>query len=190
MTTVEEFAARLDGRQYGNEMTAEEEKLAKELDFLVVFGASDDLAELRGAIDDECGCFNGGVLKLENGHCPPIKAVWCPEGRNCSWAYETKLPHAEFRIMEGDEVYCYGIVCSPNDSAAMAQSPETFPSEAPDTTTVKFKPVCERCGYTLSSLSLHGREWHFEPFSCPRCGRRIVSAEFPRIEAGEIDYSE
>lgn len=58
--TIREFAAKLDGRQYGDEMRNEEEKLAKELDFLVVFGASDDLAELRGAIDDECGCFNGG----------------------------------------------------------------------------------------------------------------------------------
>lgn len=188
--TVEEFAARLDGRQYGNEITENEAVLAANLDFLVVFGASDDLAELRGAIDGECDCFEGGVLKHGEGCSLPIKAVWCPDGRNCSWAYETELPHAEFKIMEDDEVYCYGIVCSPNVSVAMAQTPETFPSEAPDTTTVKFKPVCERCGYTLSSLSLHGREWRFDPFSCPRCGRRIVSAEFPRIEAGEIDYTE
>lgn len=92
--TIREFAAKLDGRQYGDEMRNEEEKLAKELDFLVVFGASDDLAELRGAIDDECGCFNGGKLKLENRHCPPIKAVWCPRDRDCAWAYETELPHA------------------------------------------------------------------------------------------------
>lgn len=109
--TIREFAAKLDGRQYGDEMRNEEEKLAKELDFLVVFGASDDLAELRGAIDDECGCFNGGKLKLENRHCPPIKAVWCPRDRDCAWAYETELPHAEFRVMENAEVYCYGIVC-------------------------------------------------------------------------------
>lgn len=109
--TIREFAAKLDGRQYGNEMSNEEEKLAKEQNFLVVFGASDDLAELRGAIDDECGFFNGGELKLENGHCPPIKAVWCPRDRECAWAYETELPHAEFRVMENAEVYCYGIVC-------------------------------------------------------------------------------
>ena len=49
--TIREFAAKLDGRQYGDEMRNEEEKLAKELDFLVVFGASDDLAELRGAMN-------------------------------------------------------------------------------------------------------------------------------------------
>lgn len=73
----------------------------------------------------------------------------------------------------------------------------TFLGEESDTTTMKFKPVCERCGYTLPSLSLRGnttsgymREWHFQPFSCPRCGRRIVTAEIPRIKAGEIDYTE
>ena len=74
--------------------------------------------------------------------------------------------------------------------------PEFFFSES-NTTTMKFKPVCERCGYTLPSLSFRGdtssgymREWHFHPFSCPRCGRRIVTAELPRVEAGEIDYTE
>ena len=282
--TVEEFAARLDGRQYGNEITEDEAILAMNLDFLVVFGESDDLAELRGAIDGECDCFEGGVLKRGEGRLLPIKAAWCPDGRDCAWAYETELPHAEFRVMENTEVYCYGIVCALNGSATMYKCPfcgedklhigvhddegnyhgelgcayesdpwsglsygihhdgwgecilctdgvnETMggilfdtPQEArdeisklscfsredilvgsseisfieSDTTTMKFKPVCERCGYTPSSLSLHGntssgymREWHFEPFSCPRCGRRIVTAELPRIKAEEIDYTE
>lgn len=73
----------------------------------------------------------------------------------------------------------------------------TFLGEESDTTTMKFKPVCEHCGYTLPSLSLRGdtssgymRGWHFHPFSCPRCGRRIVTAELPCIKAGEIDYTE
>lgn len=282
--TVEEFAAKLNGRQYGNEITKDEAILARNLDFLVVFGASDDLAELRGAIDGECDCFEGGVLKRGEGRSLPIKAVWCPEGRDCSWAYETDLPHAEFKIMEEGEVYCYGIVCALNGTPKMYRCPlcgedklhigvhddegnyhgelgcayesdpwsglsygihhdgwgecllctdganevaggilfdtpqeahdaiskltggsEKEPSMTPpeiyfsesDTTTMKFKPVCERCGYTLPSLSLRGntssgymREWHFQPFSCPRCRRRIVTAEIPRIKAGEIDYTE
>lgn len=284
--TVEEFAAKLDGRQYGNEITEDEAILAENLDFLVVFGASDDLAELRGAIDGECDCFEGGVLKRGEGRSLPIKAVWCPEGRDCSWAYETELPHAEFKIMEEGDVYCYGVVCALNGTPKMYRCPfcgkeklhigvhddegnyhgelgcayesdpwsglsygihhdgwgecllctddtngvaggmlfdtsceaydamaelvrfaevdhstdlleGTFLGEESNTTTMKFKPVCERCGYTLPSLSLRGntssgymREWHFQPFSCPRCGRRIVTAEIPRIKAGEIDYTE
>ena len=121
--TVEEFAAKLDGRQYGNEITEDEAILAENLDFLVVFGASDDLAELRGAIDGECDCFEGGVLKRGEGRSLPIKAVWCPEGRDCSWAYETELPHAEFKIMEEGEVYCYGIVCALTGTAKMYRCP-------------------------------------------------------------------
>lgn len=281
--TVEEFAAKLDGRQYGNEITEDEAILARNLDFLVVFGESDDLAELRGAIDGECDCFEGGVLKRGGGHTLPIKAVWCPEGRNCSWAYETDLPHAEFKIMEEGEVYCYGIVCALNGSATMYRCPfcgedklhigvhddegnyhgelgcayesdpwsglsygihhdgwgecilctdgvnETMggilfdtPQEArdeisklscfsredilvgpseisfieSDTTTMKFKPVCEHCGFTLASLSCkkasEGRVlvWRFDPFRCPRCGRRIVTAFVPDVLAGELDYTE
>lgn len=53
--TLKEFAKMLDGREYGGEITKEEEALAKELGFVVVFGYSDDNAELRGAIDDETG---------------------------------------------------------------------------------------------------------------------------------------
>lgn len=282
--TVEEFAARLDGRQYGNEITEDEAILARDLDFLVVFGASDDLAELRGAINGEYVCFGGGVLKRGEGRLLPIKAVWCPDDRDCSWVYVTELPHAEFKIMEEGEVYCYGIVCALNGTPKMYKCPfcgeeklhigvhddegnyhgelgcayesdpwsglsygvhhdgwgecllctdgtngaaggilfdtlqnardaisklsgasEKEPSMAPpeiafsesNTTTMKFKPVCERCGYTLPSLSFRGdtssgymREWHFHPFSCPRCGRQIVTAELPRIKANEIDYTE
>lgn len=281
--TVEEFAARLDGRQYGNEITEDEAILARHLDFLVVFGESDDLAELRGAIDGECDCFEGGVLKRGEGRLLPIKAVWCPDGRDCAWAYETELPHAEFRVMENTEVYCYGIVCALNGSATMYRCPfcgedklhigvhddegsyrgelgcayelapwrglsygihhddwgecilctdgvnETMggilfdthqeardeisklscfsredilvgPSEISfiesDTTTMKFKPVCEHCGFTLASLSCkkasEGRVlvWRFDPFRCPRCGRRIVTAFVPDVLAGELDYTE
>lgn len=281
--TVEEFAARLDGRQYGNEITEDEAILARNLDFLVVFGESDDLAELRGAIDGECDCFNGGELKLENGHCPPIKAIWCPRDRECAWAYETELPHAEFRVMGNTEVYCYGIVCALNGTPKMYRCPlcgedklhigvhddegnyhgelgcayESDPwsglsygvhhdgwgecilctdgtdtvmggvlfdtpqeahdaiskltggsekelSMAPpeisfsesDTTTMEFKPVCERCGFTLASLSCKKesegrvRVWKFDPFRCPRCGRRIVTAIVPNTLAGELDYRE
>ena len=39
---------------------AEEERLAKENGLVVVFGYSDDNIELRGAINNEAGCFDGG----------------------------------------------------------------------------------------------------------------------------------
>ena len=111
--TLKEFAKMLDGRVYGHEITLDEEALAKELGFVVVFGYSDDNAELRGAIDDEIGCFDGGVLEhkdLPSG----IYADWCPEDLDCSWAYSTSIPHEKFHIYDDGELYCVGIVCDIN----------------------------------------------------------------------------
>lgn len=111
--TLKEFASLLDGREYGCEITTEEEKLAKELGFVVVFGYSDDNAELRGAIDDEIGCYDGGELC----HCDlpaTIYADWCPEDIDCAWAYGTSIPHEKFCIYDHGKLYCVGIVCDIN----------------------------------------------------------------------------
>lgn len=118
MTTAE-FAKMLDGRSYGQEITPAESKKAKELGFVVVFGSSDDNAELEGAICDEIGCYNGGELKHDD--LPkPITAIWDPEGKDCSWAYETELPHDEFQIYDDGELYCVGIVCDINNKQGSA----------------------------------------------------------------------
>ncbi len=55
----EELAELLNGREYGEEITPIEEKLALENNLLVVFGYSDDGCELRGSISDEIGAYNG-----------------------------------------------------------------------------------------------------------------------------------
>ena len=111
--TLKEFAQMLDGREYRHEITKEEEALAKELGFVVVFGYSDDNAELRGAIDDEIGCFDGGIL--EHDDLPEmIYAMWCPEYVDCAWAYQTSIPHEKFHIYDHGELYCVGIVCDIN----------------------------------------------------------------------------
>lgn len=111
--TLKEFAAMLDGREYLHEITKEEEALAKELGFVVVFGYSDDNAELRGAIDDEIGCFDGG--KLEHKDLPDaIYAKWCDREINYLWSYETSIPHETFRIYEDGDYWCVGIVCDIN----------------------------------------------------------------------------
>lgn len=108
--TLKEFAQMLDGREYGHEITKEEETLAKELGFVVVFGYSDDNAELRGAINDEIGCFDGGVLEHED--LPDvIYAKWCDREIDYTWSYKTSIPHETFRIYEDGEYWCIGIVC-------------------------------------------------------------------------------
>lgn len=120
------FADKLNGREYGFEMTLEEIDEAKGLGYVVVFGYSDDCMELRGAIHDEAGCWNGGKILLDKdgileececdckhyqnakSKAKIIEAVWNKEGY--SWTYKTDIPHHAFEILEDGEKYCRGIV--------------------------------------------------------------------------------
>lgn len=132
-----ELAAQLNGREYREEITPEEEKLAKDAGLVVIFGASDDLCEFRGAIDEEVGANNGVVIRLtKNGplheiyrddkeilekygllavaekrfdEAPKIHVQWAPTG-SYSWVIETHLPRATFDILEDGQPYCQGIV--------------------------------------------------------------------------------
>jgi hypothetical protein len=124
----EDLAAMLNGRQYRKEMTKTEEREAKDAGLVVVFGASDDLMEFRGAVCDEVGAYDGGdayftkagllVNDCDNEDCPHfakakeaatiVEARWDDGGY--SWICDTTIPHATFEIMEDDEKYCRGIV--------------------------------------------------------------------------------
>lgn len=133
--TKEELAFLLDGREYNNETSDKDEKLAFDNNLVICFGASDDLCEFRGKLYDEKGCYNGGdiyfcqgeianpdeedtddagIESFEKKSFPKIKAVWCPKNEHgqveCSWKYETEIPHATFDIFEDGELYCRGIV--------------------------------------------------------------------------------
>lgn len=57
--TKEGLAAKLNGRQYREEITNELEAEAKASGLLVIFGASDDLVEFRGGFCDEVGAYRG-----------------------------------------------------------------------------------------------------------------------------------
>lgn len=132
---TKEFAKMLNGRERGAEISREEERLAKTHGLVVVFGASDDLMEICGAIEEEFDCYEGGTTHitktgvLSEPECDPedcpyfaaarsvaktIKAVWHDEGGPC-WTYETEIPHETFNICEDGEVWCIGIVFSVED---------------------------------------------------------------------------
>jgi hypothetical protein len=132
--TKEEFASKLDGREYGDEMTTDERKLAKSLGLVVVYGYSDDSVEFEGAIEDEVGAYDGGTVLItregvllahDNCDCDycgynsvaekaaEIEAVW-GEG-DYSWQMRTTLPHATFEILEDGEKFCRGLVISLSD---------------------------------------------------------------------------
>ena len=135
----EELAALLHGRQYGKEMTKDEEAQAKAAGLIVIFGYSDDNVEMRGALNDEMGmCGGGNLLITSEGSLFPmfeniefsdekeaeeyfrkkalkkscIKCIWSPTDEEISWRYETDLPSTTFEIMEDGEKYCRGIVIS------------------------------------------------------------------------------
>lgn len=132
--TKESLAALLTGREYTDEMTEAEQSEAKLSGLVVVFGASDDLMEFRGAIYEEVDAADGTIAKIDREGLLPdrdtidddealerffarrkskslieVKALWCHE-KGYSWTFETAVPHASFEIVEGKEKYCRGIV--------------------------------------------------------------------------------
>lgn len=133
--TTKEAAALLNGREYTKEMTPAEEAAFKAAGLVAVFGASDDLAEFRGAWRDEVNCYGSSTLFVnergplindcEDDYCPyfkavranarEIEAVWDHDG--FSWIYLTKINHETFVIMEDGDTYCRGIVFEAGDAA-------------------------------------------------------------------------
>lgn len=126
--TLKEFAQKLNGREYGYpQFTKEDLAIAKENGFIIVRGASDDLMEIDGAINDEGDCFDGGTLKLdiadgkfvdsdedESFDVVAIEARWCKDHDDemniIPWTYATSVPHEKFMIYEDGKPYCQGIV--------------------------------------------------------------------------------
>lgn len=138
--TKEELATTINGRHEGNELTPMEESQAKQNGLVVIFGYSDDNVELRGAIDEEIGAYDGTTLyfddegllqnKCDDDDCPyfektkqgaktiEAKPDYSGNGEYM-WMYETTIPHACFDVMEADEIgtgkFCRGIVFSLED---------------------------------------------------------------------------
>lgn len=128
---IKEFSKMIDGKEYGYpQFTKEEIQIAKDNGFVIVYGASDDLMEFCGAIEDEGGCFDGGevffdrdgVAYDEDDKKPNvIEALWCDDDTIAedstiiTWTYKTDIPHETFMIYEEGEKYCRGIVFSVDD---------------------------------------------------------------------------
>lgn len=140
--TFEEWAERLNGRQYREEITRDECSDAKRDSVVVMFGASDDLCELRGAIEDEVSCYDGGKFLIDSKGIVPSRGSIDPERmsddeirdildrrRNAAtievewhdgwagedgpaWTYKVPFPHATFEIHDDEGLYCQGVVFS------------------------------------------------------------------------------
>lgn len=126
------WAKKLTGRQYGEEVTGIEDAELARNGLVVVYGASDDLTEFRGAISDEVSTWEGGLINFtktgldyddyagEYKGINEIEAVWCsneedPELAKYAWHYRTEIPHETFEIFEDGDPYCLGIIFSINN---------------------------------------------------------------------------
>jgi hypothetical protein len=130
--TPESLASYLERIPYPVRLGKELVDAARNDGLVIVYGASDDLMEFEGAIRAEVDSYNGCTVLIDQDGLVPIReqaeaegelegwflrkrramtleAVWNP-GQGLSWAYRTDIPHAEFRVVEGDEIYCRGIV--------------------------------------------------------------------------------
>jgi len=147
--TVKQWAEKLNGREYREEVSGEEQKQMADDGVIAAYGASDNLLEFRGALYDEYSAWEGAEAKLfknNNGmvelYCDDrndnfrgdqllltaaqivkmliIKATWAPnELPDTSWLIETSIPHEHFDIMEDGALYCRGIVFHMNDVPAV-----------------------------------------------------------------------
>ena len=128
-----ELAQELNGSEYGFNVSLD--LLKRNSDLVVVFGASDDLMEFRGAIHDEIGCFGGGTAyldkdgliesKCDDEDCPyfkkekekaiTVEAIWCDDAEDIAWIYKTDIPCEVFLVLEGEEVFCRVIVFNLSD---------------------------------------------------------------------------
>lgn len=133
--TAEDVAAELDGSEYRNEGSRQLWGRMKEAGLVAVFGASDDLVEVRGAADDELGAYNGTTLYFtptgllendcDNDDCPhfrraqrkaaAVEVAWSENGY--SWFVTAPFAHKTFSVNEDGEPYCRGIVFSLSDVA-------------------------------------------------------------------------
>lgn len=141
--TKEQLAELLNGREYSEEIDHYEEVGAKKDGLVVVFGYSDDAVELRGAIHDEVGAYDGTTLYFDNAgllenkcddeDCPyheeakktakTIEAVSDMSGKgDYCWTFKTDIPHATFDIMEEGDKFCKGIVFEINALSATQEA--------------------------------------------------------------------
>ena len=127
MLTLAEAALALHGNQYREEGTLELFEQCKEAGIVVVFGASDDLIEFRGAIYDEtptgevyldadgfipnkCDCDDCPYFaaRISAGDHTTLKSNFGAE--DYTFTYDINVTHDVFDIMEDDDKYCRGIV--------------------------------------------------------------------------------
>jgi hypothetical protein len=139
MLTLQQFAEQLNGKEYCTRLFTDAEiQTAKDNGFIIAYGASDDLLELRGAITEEFGAYDGGechiinngvysedvynkiknavnLVGLEMPKTVTVVAEWAPEKDGecyASWHIHVvgASEVASFDVLEDDELFCRACV--------------------------------------------------------------------------------
>ncbi|WP_312697019.1 hypothetical protein [Sphingobacterium mizutaii] len=138
--TKEQLAEALNGCEYGNEVSDELSKKAKDNGLIIIYGYSDDLTEIDGFGNDEIGCYRGGdfvllndgrafmvkhsgdmadehselketyALYLQALEAKQIVTAQWCENDSRGWTYKTDIPHSTFMILHHGEKRGIGIV--------------------------------------------------------------------------------
>lgn len=102
--TLRDIVKLLDGINYVDMFSEENAHMltAEKNGIVVVSGASDDLMEFSGAINDEVDVYDGGIVGVTKDGLvdggAEIEAVWCAE--EAPWTYKTEIPHEQFNVVE------------------------------------------------------------------------------------------
>lgn len=117
---TKEWAEKLNNIEYPADEIWDMRKQFEEDGVVVVYGASDDLIEFEGAIQDEGDCYNDKVFYLNKeglttSYSKNYVKVTHPHDGTVQFNYETNIPCEWFNVMEDGELYCKGFVFNIND---------------------------------------------------------------------------
>lgn len=120
---TKEWAEKLNNIEYPADEIWDMRKQFEEDGVVVVYGASDDLIEFEGAIQDEGDCYNDEVFYLNKeglttSHSKNYVKVTHPHNGTVQFNYETNIPCEWFDVLEDGELYCKGFVFNRNDLKA------------------------------------------------------------------------
>ena len=117
---IKEWAKKLNNIEYPADEIWDMRKQFEEDGVVVVYGASDDLIEFEGAIQDEGDCYDDKVFYLNKeglttSYSKNYVKVTHPHDGTVQFNYETNIPCEWFDVVEDGELYCKGFVFNIND---------------------------------------------------------------------------
>ena len=126
--SIEVFAKKLGTRPMGDEAPYHMVCEAQRQRYLVIFGSSDDLVEICGYHHYEFNALRPITLYVTRNCVYSADTIYpstaksihaeysAPTTNNPAlWKFTTDIPHVTFDVMEGNELFCRGLVIDLNN---------------------------------------------------------------------------